>query len=306
MFVARLPKCYIPGNDIPMDEQVLLPIMHAKQTSKIWPDNMVELWLCYIISFRRRGLPGKTTWNRVAGSPGSYCGRWTNVLFYNMLDVSGVAAFIIWFSLNADWTQQNASGRCTMFLQELGQTLTDEHLTACMQNPSTYTLVWSFHFEYLESSMQNKPKGSHMVRLPERDAKYAQVILTENSRCICWVPQKCLHKPCNLQCESSVPRVQWLEFWFEWLEWMTLRDLEDSHCIKNLFLFMFEWLTDTREAEYGWVCMIHLYRGAFVVFKPKTAVKAADFWSFLNDCFFQKNHIFKGTIWVPESSHFNF
>ena len=62
--------------------------------------------------------------------------RWTMVLFYNMLGVTGVAAFIIWVSLNPDWAQQNASGRRRMSLQELGHTLTDEHLTACMQNPS--------------------------------------------------------------------------------------------------------------------------------------------------------------------------
>ena len=104
---------------------------------------------------------------------------------------------------------------CRMFLQELGHTLTDEHLTACMQNPSTYSLVWSFHFEYLESSMQDKPKGPHMVHLPERDAKY--IILTGNSRCICRVLQKCLHKPCNPQCESSVAKAQMIRV----LIWVT-------------------------------------------------------------------------------------
>ena len=141
-------------------------------------------------------------------------GQWCSS-FYNMLDVTGVAAFIIWVSLNPDWAQQNASGCCRMFLQELGHTLTDEHLTACMQNPSTYSLVWSFHFEYLESSMQDTPKGPHMVHLPERDAKY--IILTGNSRCICRVRQKCLHKPCNPQCESSVAKVQMIRV----LIWVT-------------------------------------------------------------------------------------
>jgi len=57
------------------------------------------------------------------------------VVFYNMLDVAGVAAFVIWVSLNPDWAQQNPSGRRRMFLQELGHTLIDEHLTARMQNP---------------------------------------------------------------------------------------------------------------------------------------------------------------------------
>ena len=60
---------------------------------------------------------------------------WPMVVFYNMLDVAGVAAFVIWVSLNPDWAQQNPSGRRRMFLQELGHTLIDEHLTACMQNP---------------------------------------------------------------------------------------------------------------------------------------------------------------------------
>lgn len=61
--------------------------------------------------------------------------RWPMVLFYNMLDVAGVAAFVIWLSLNPDWAQENPRGRRRMFLQELGHTLTDEHLTARMQNP---------------------------------------------------------------------------------------------------------------------------------------------------------------------------
>ena len=30
--------------------------------------------------------------------------RWPMVLFCNMLDVAGVAAFIIWISLNPDWS----------------------------------------------------------------------------------------------------------------------------------------------------------------------------------------------------------
>ena len=38
--------------------------------------------------------------------------------------------------------------------------------------------------------------------------------------------------------------------------------------------------------------MIHLYGGGFVVFKSKANVKAADFCSFLNYCFFQKEHRF--------------
>ena len=49
------------------------------------------------------------------------------VLFYNILDVSGVNAFIIWTHLNLDW-QKNKTHRRRLFLKQLGKDLVEEHM----------------------------------------------------------------------------------------------------------------------------------------------------------------------------------
>ena len=55
------------------------------------------------------------------------------VLFFNMLDVAGVAAFIIWISLNPDWSFNDRQERCRKFLKQLGQELTNDYIQFCLQ-----------------------------------------------------------------------------------------------------------------------------------------------------------------------------
>ena len=55
------------------------------------------------------------------------------VLFFNMLDVAGVATFIIWISLNPDWSFNDRQGRCRKFLKQLGQELTNDYIQGCLQ-----------------------------------------------------------------------------------------------------------------------------------------------------------------------------
>ena len=62
--------------------------------------------------------------------------RWPMVLFFNMLDVAGVAAFIIWISLNPDWSFNDRQGRCQKFLKQLGQELTNYYIQVCLQTQS--------------------------------------------------------------------------------------------------------------------------------------------------------------------------
>ena len=50
------------------------------------------------------------------------------VLFFNMLDVAGVAPFIIWISLNKDWSFNDRQRRCRKFLKQLGQELTNDYI----------------------------------------------------------------------------------------------------------------------------------------------------------------------------------
>ena len=62
--------------------------------------------------------------------------RWPMVLFFNMLDVVGVAAFIIWISPNPDWSFNDRQGRRRKFLKQLGQELTNDYIQVCLQTPS--------------------------------------------------------------------------------------------------------------------------------------------------------------------------
>ena len=54
-------------------------------------------------------------------------------LFFNMLDVAGVATFIIWISLNPDLSFNDRQGRCRKFLTQLGQELTNDYIQGCLQ-----------------------------------------------------------------------------------------------------------------------------------------------------------------------------
>ena len=60
--------------------------------------------------------------------------RWPMVLFYNMLDVAGVAAFVIWISLNPDWSFCDRQGRHRKFLKQLGQELTNDYIQIPLQS----------------------------------------------------------------------------------------------------------------------------------------------------------------------------
>ena len=69
-----------------------------------------------------------------------YCRRknnqWSMVLFYIMLDVAEVAAFVIWISLNPDWSFNDRQGRRNKFLKQLGQKLTNAYIQIQLQTQS--------------------------------------------------------------------------------------------------------------------------------------------------------------------------
>ena len=62
--------------------------------------------------------------------------RWPMVLFFNMLDVAGVAAFIIWISLNPDWSFNDRQLRRRKLLKQLGQELTNDYIQVYVQTQS--------------------------------------------------------------------------------------------------------------------------------------------------------------------------
>ena len=73
--------------------------------------------------------------------------RWPMVLFFNMIDVAGVAEFIIWISLNPDWSVNDRQGRRRKLLKQLGQELTNDYIQVCLQTQS-----------YLKSNVRNTMK----------------------------------------------------------------------------------------------------------------------------------------------------
>ena len=62
--------------------------------------------------------------------------RWPMVLFYNILDVAGLAAFVIWISLNPDWSFSDQQGRRLKFLKQLPQKLINDYIQIHLQTQS--------------------------------------------------------------------------------------------------------------------------------------------------------------------------
>ena len=60
----------------------------------------------------------------------SHCmiNRWPMVLFFNMIDVAGIAAFIIWLGNFPKWKSSEGTRRHCVFLRELGYELLKQHV----------------------------------------------------------------------------------------------------------------------------------------------------------------------------------
>ena len=69
------------------------------------------------------------------------------VLFLKILDVAGVAAFVISISLNPDWPFNDRQGRRRKFLKQLVQELTNAYIQVRLQTQSC-----------LKSNVRNAPK----------------------------------------------------------------------------------------------------------------------------------------------------
>ena len=96
-------------------EDKLKIVLHYNKTKSV-VDNMDHL--ATIFSCRRKN------------------NRWPMVLFYNMLDVAGMAAFVIWISLNPDWSFCRRQGRRCKFLKQFGQGLTNDYIQIHLQSQS--------------------------------------------------------------------------------------------------------------------------------------------------------------------------
>ena len=63
--------------------------------------------------------------------------RWPMTIFFNMIDVGTVAAFIIWLGNNPDWEQKSPRRRRRKFVIELGQLLVSEMINERLENFSS-------------------------------------------------------------------------------------------------------------------------------------------------------------------------
>ena len=54
--------------------------------------------------------------------------------FFNMIDVAGIAAYVIWRTKNPQWNN-NKRHRRRIFLQQLGRSVVDSYLNQRSKNP---------------------------------------------------------------------------------------------------------------------------------------------------------------------------
>jgi len=55
-------------------------------------------------------------------------------MFYNMLDVAGVAGFVIWMSLHPEWEARDACRRWRKYLSQVSNELTENWINIRSQN----------------------------------------------------------------------------------------------------------------------------------------------------------------------------
>jgi len=63
------------------------------------------------------------------------CNRWPMVLFFNLIDVAALAAYIVWLCNFPNWSIQRRCSRRRLFLQMLGEELVEDLLQERLQKP---------------------------------------------------------------------------------------------------------------------------------------------------------------------------
>ena len=67
--------------------------------------------------------------------------RWPMVLFFNLLDVAGIASFIIWLANNPDWKASEGRRRRRLFLTELAYAMITPHMKKRAMVPTLQSSV---------------------------------------------------------------------------------------------------------------------------------------------------------------------
>lgn len=81
--------------------------------------------------------------------------RWPMVLFYNILDVSAVNAFIIWSHVNPQWNAKKTHRR-RLFLKQLGKDLVYKHLTSRLSIPGLSLMLKTTIHECIEQQHESQ------------------------------------------------------------------------------------------------------------------------------------------------------
>jgi len=118
--------------------------------------------------------------------------RWPMTLFFNVIDVAGIAALVIWLSLNPEWKTTNPRGRRREFLQELSHTLTEEHIASRSQNPRVLqanvklalNLLGKLHREQ-RPPIQVQPGRKRCMICPRSVDRKTPTVCSECNRHVC-------------------------------------------------------------------------------------------------------------------------
>ena len=111
------------------------------------------------------------------------CSRWPMTLFYNMLDVAGIAALTVWLFSHTDVAANKHKFRRT-FLTSLGQQLVDDHIQQRLLNPRSVQKDARLALKllgYIDSladmeAVEQPPAKCHCVLCPRsRDRKVRQM-----------------------------------------------------------------------------------------------------------------------------------
>lgn len=84
--------------------------------------------------------------------------RWPMVLFFNILDIAGIAAFILWLGNNPEWQFSQGTRRRRIFLTELGYDMVTPHMK---QRAMTRTIQAPIRAAMKNCGVEVQPRQSH-------------------------------------------------------------------------------------------------------------------------------------------------
>ncbi|XP_028820478.1 piggyBac transposable element-derived protein 4-like [Denticeps clupeoides] len=122
--------------------------------------------------------------------------RWPLTLFFNILDVSAVNAFIVWTAIDPTWNHGKSNKR-RLFLQELGKKLVMPHMSRRQhlpQSPGATRLVLQ-----ARTSLADRDGGSfaHATDTPATPASRRQCVFCSTRKVCCCTCIKCGKNVCK-------------------------------------------------------------------------------------------------------------